>query len=180
MATTITFQSEALKFTLKEKTRHKNWLVKLAAKENYSILELNYIFCSDEYLHQVNLDYLNHDTYTDIITFDNSEDKKAKKIEGDIFISLDRVKENAAKFSVNPDDELHRVMAHGLLHLMGYKDKTSKDTATMREKEEESIIKKVLNPSSRTIKRFKSEIRNYLKVKLLQHALLQLPAPSQF
>lgn len=139
MATTITFQSEALKFTLKEKTRHKNWLMKLVAKEKYTILELNYIFCSDEYLHQVNLDYLNHDTYTDIITFDNSEDKKSKKIEGDIFISIERVKENAMKFSVNPDDELHRVMAHGLLHLMGFKDKTAKDSAVMRGKEEESI-----------------------------------------
>jgi probable rRNA maturation factor len=140
MATIITFQSEEIKFTLKEKNRHKAWLTKLAAKEKFSIMELNYIFCSDEYLHKVNLDYLNHDTYTDIITFDNSEDKKSKTIEGDIFISLDRVKENAQKFSVNPDDELHRVMAHGLLHLMGYKDKSAKDSAVMRKKEEESIV----------------------------------------
>jgi probable rRNA maturation factor len=139
MATVITFQSEEIKFTLKEKIRHKTWLTKLAAKGNYSISELNYIFCSDEYLHKVNLEYLNHDTYTDIITFDNSEDKKNKIIEGDIFISIDRVKENASKFETNPDDELHRVMAHGLLHLMGYKDKSPKDTSLMREKEEESI-----------------------------------------
>ena len=139
MTTTITFQSEEIKYTLKEKTRHKLWLAKLAAKEKYSILELNYIFCSDDYLHQVNLDYLNHDTYTDIITFDNSEDKKSKIIEGDIFISVERVKENAAKYTAKLDDELHRVMAHGLLHLMGYRDKTAKDTALMREKEEESI-----------------------------------------
>ena len=139
MATTITFQSEGIKFTLKEKIRHKFWLTKLAAKEKYSILELNYIFCSDDYLHQVNLDYLNHDTYTDIITFDNSEDKKSKIIEGDIFISVERVKENAAKYTTKLDDELHRVMAHGLLHLMGYKDKTAKDSALMREKEEEGI-----------------------------------------
>ncbi len=139
MATVITFQAEEIKFTLKEKTRHKTWLAKLAAKEKHSISELNYIFCSDEYLHKVNLEYLNHDTYTDIITFDNSEDKKNKIIEGDIFISIDRVKENANKFETNPDDELHRVMAHGLLHLMGYKDKSSKDSALMREKEEEGI-----------------------------------------
>src|SRR6478735_5617184 len=139
MATSITFQAEEIKFTLKEKTRHKTWLTKLAAKEKYSVLELNYIFCSDEYLHKVNLDYLNHDTYTDIITFDNSEDKKNKSIEGDIFISIERVKENAAKFSSEFDDELHRVMSHGLLHLMGYKDKSSKDSAIMRAKEEESI-----------------------------------------
>ncbi len=140
MTVSITFQSEEIKFTLKEKTRHKNWLIKVAKKDLYSISELNYIFCSDEYLHQVNLDYLNHDTYTDIITFDNSEDKKTKTIEGDIFISIDRVKENASKFSASFDDELHRVMAHGLLHLMGYKDKSSKDSAVMRKKEEESIL----------------------------------------
>jgi len=139
MATTITFQSEEIKFVLKEKTKHKNWLIKIASKEKYSILELNYIFCSDEYLHKVNLDYLNHDTYTDIITFDNSEDKKAKMIEGDIFISIERVKENAGKFKTELDDELHRVMSHGLLHLMGFKDKTAKDSAIMRKKEEESI-----------------------------------------
>ena len=139
MATIITFQSEEIKFTLKEKIRHKTWLIKLAAKEKYSILELNYIFCSDEYLHKVNVDYLNHDTYTDIITFDNSEDKKSKQIEGDIFISIERVRENASKYSVEIDTELHRVMAHGLLHLMGYKDKSSKDSALMRKKEEESI-----------------------------------------
>lgn len=139
MATSITFQSEEIKFILKEKNRHKNWLAKIAAKERFSILELNYIFCSDEYLHKINLEYLDHDTYTDIITFDNSEDKKNKAIEGDIFISIDRVKENARRFSVNPDDELHRVMAHGLLHLMGYKDKSTKDSAKMREKEEEAI-----------------------------------------
>ncbi|HVD98539.1 MAG TPA: rRNA maturation RNase YbeY [Cytophagaceae bacterium] len=139
MAAIITFQSEEIKFTLKEKLRHKTWLNKIAAKEKFAIGELNYIFCSDEYLHKVNLEYLNHDTYTDIITFDNSEDKKAKIIEGDIFISIDRVKENARKFSASPDDELHRVMAHGLLHLMGYKDKSSKDSAVMRTREEESI-----------------------------------------
>ncbi len=139
MAAVITFQSEDIKFVLKEKLLHKTWLKKIAAGEKYSILELNYIFCSDEYLHKVNMEYLDHDTYTDIITFDNSEDKEAKTIEGDIFISIDRVKENAANYKVNPDDELHRVMAHGLLHLLGYKDKSSKDSTLMREKEEEAI-----------------------------------------
>lgn len=139
MAAVITFQSEDIKFTLKEKIRHKTWLAKIAAKEKFSILELNYIFCSDEYLHQVNVDYLHHDTYTDIITFDNSEDKDSKEIEGDIFISIDRVRENAEKFGASVEEELHRVMAHGLLHLMGYKDKSTKDSALMREKEEESI-----------------------------------------
>lgn len=139
MAALLTFQAEGIKFTLKEKLRHKAWLIKVAEKEKFSVLELNYIFCSDDYLHQVNLDYLNHDTYTDIITFDNSEDKKSKQIEGDIFISIDRVKENALKFSASLEEELHRVMAHGLLHLMGYKDKTAKDSAVMRGKEAECM-----------------------------------------
>ncbi len=139
MASIITFQTEELKFILKEKIRHKTWLSKVAAKEKYSIAELNYIFCSDEYLLKVNVDYLNHDTYTDIITFDNSEDKKKRIVEGDILISIERVKENATKFETEFENELHRVMSHGLLHLMGYKDKLTKDSKVMRQKEEEAI-----------------------------------------
>jgi probable rRNA maturation factor len=140
MKSIITFHSEETKFTLKEKTLHKAWLMKIALKEKYTIAELNYIFCSDGYLLKVNQDYLHHDTYTDIITFDNSEDKKKHAIEGDIFISIDRVKENSINYHTNLDNELHRVMAHGLLHLMGYKDKTLKDSILMRKKEEESIL----------------------------------------
>jgi probable rRNA maturation factor len=102
--------------------------------EGFELEELNYIFCSDEYLHQMNLTYLNHDTLTDIITFDNSEAEQI--IEGDIFISIDRVKENSEEFDVLFETELHRVLVHGLLHLFGYKDKSEREKVLMREKEE--------------------------------------------
>jgi len=96
--------------------------------------ELNYIFCSDAYLLQINQQYLNHDTYTDIITFDNSETEKV--ITGDIFISIERIRENAAKYNITEADELHRVIIHGALHLLGYKDKTAVTKQKMTEKED--------------------------------------------
>lgn len=119
----------------------KSWLKKIAEKENFSIKELNYIFLTDDELLQINIDYLNHDTYTDIITFDNSDvsSRMTKKIEGDIFISLERVEANAKKFNTGLENELQRVMAHGLLHLCGYKDKKKSDIEMMRKKEEESL-----------------------------------------
>lgn len=133
----ISFFEEDIRFPLKDKTKHKNWLRKIAAKQSLKIGDLNYVFCSDEYLYQINVEYLNHKTYTDIITFDNSEDEKT--IEGDIFISIDRVKENAEKEKISFDQELLRVMSHGLLHLMGYKDKKEEDKKVMREMENQSI-----------------------------------------
>ncbi|MBK9329950.1 MAG: rRNA maturation RNase YbeY [Sphingobacteriales bacterium] len=116
----------------------KPWIKSIAAKERFVIKELNYIFLSDVELLKINMDYLNHDTYTDIITFDNSGVKG--QIEGDVFISLERVEENAGKFRVSFENELNRVLAHGLLHLCGYKDKTKKDAILMRQKEEESLV----------------------------------------
>jgi len=133
----VHFFSEDIDFKLPEKLRRKRWLKELAAEAGFRIKELNYIFCSDEYLYQMNVDYLNHDTYTDIITFDNSE--KAKELEGDIFISVDRVRENAKSVEVEEELELTRVLAHGLLHLMGYKDKAKEEASLMRSKEEEAI-----------------------------------------
>jgi probable rRNA maturation factor len=133
----IHFFSEEIKFDLPNKLKRKNWLKNLASSEQYKIGELNYIFCSDEYLHQVNVDYLNHDTYTDIITFDNSDLENV--IEGDIFISIDRVKENAKNLNEIESNELSRVISHGLFHLMGYKDKTKEQAAVMRKKEEFAI-----------------------------------------
>jgi rRNA maturation RNase YbeY len=128
----ITFQSEDIVFDLKEKLKHKQWLKEVARIEGKSILELSYVFCSDAYLLSINQAYLNHDTLTDIVTFDQSED--SKKIEGDIFISIERVRENGEKYGTNKT-ELKRVMVHGLLHLLGYKDKTKADKETMRKKE---------------------------------------------
>jgi probable rRNA maturation factor len=129
----IQFCTEDITFSLKEKLKHKAWLNEVAKQEGKKILELSYVFCSDDYLLQINQEYLNHDTLTDIVTFDNSEDPK--KIECDIFISIDRVKENGEKLGTS-ETELERVMVHGLLHLLGYKDKKKEDKALMTEKED--------------------------------------------
>ena len=118
----------------------KSWLKKIAQNEKFEISELNYVFFTDEELLKINIEYLNHDTYTDIITFDNSSANG--KIESDIFISLERVEANAKKFNTTLENELHRVMAHGrvifhgALHLCGYKDKKKNDIEIMRKKEE--------------------------------------------
>ena len=139
----IHFFSEEIPYTLKEKLNRKRWLTKIATNAGFKIKELNYVFCSDEYLYQMNRDYLKHDTYTDIITFDNSE--KKDEIEGDIFVSIDRVRENAKTHNQEVETEMNRVLAHGLLHLMGYKDKSKEEAALMRLKEEESIKLYVLS-----------------------------------
>lgn len=130
----ITFLTEDITFELKEKLKHKAWLKDSAKAEGFKIGELNYIFCSDAYLLDINQKYLGHDTLTDIVTFDNSEDPKM--IEGDIFISIERVRENALKFDT-AESELKRVMVHGLLHLAGYKDKdkAQKELMTLKENE---------------------------------------------
>ncbi|MCL6258399.1 rRNA maturation RNase YbeY [Aquiflexum sp. TKW24L] len=133
----ILFFEEDIKFSMQEKTKTKKWLKEIANLQGFKVSELNYIFCSDEYLYNINVEYLDHKTYTDIITFDNSE--KEKEIEGDIFVSIDRVKENALKENVPFEKELLRVMSHGLLHLMGYKDKREEDINTMREMENKAI-----------------------------------------
>ena len=132
----ITFLTEDITFGLKEKLKHKAWLKDAAKAEGFAIGELNYIFCSDAYLLDINQKYLGHDTLTDIVTFDNSED--LKMIEGDIFISIERVRENAIKFDTK-DSELKRVMVHGLLHLAGYKDKDKAQKELMRNKENEHL-----------------------------------------
>ena len=135
----ISFHTEELTFQLPEKLKHKQWLKTVAAAEGKKIGELNYVFCTDEYLLKINQDYLQHDTLTDIVTFDNSE--SANLIEGDIFISYERVVENGAKLNT-ADSELQRVMVHGLLHLCGYKDKAKADKSLMTEKEDYYLAKR--------------------------------------
>jgi probable rRNA maturation factor len=130
----IHFFSEAINFKLPHPRKTTVWINLVAKKEKRTIKEINYIFCSDEYLLQLNQGFLHHKTLTDIITFDNSEGKKA--LEGEIYISIERVKENALKFKTDFEDELHRVMIHGVLHLIGYKDKKPSEKALMRKKEE--------------------------------------------
>lgn len=123
-------------FTLRQKLLYKRWLSRLAASEGYKIGDINYIFCNDEYLLGINQQYLQHDTYTDIITFDYVE---GKVLSGDIYISTERVRENARIYHVDFENELKRVLSHGVLHLCGYKDKTETDAAQMREKENFAI-----------------------------------------
>jgi probable rRNA maturation factor len=133
----IEFFSDDISFTLSKPRRTSNWIKRIAQKERREVVAVSYIFCSDAYLLQLNQQYLNHNTLTDIITFDYSEG--AKQLEGEIYISIDRVNENAEKFKVSFQDELDRVMIHGVLHLIGYKDKKPADKALMRKKEEASL-----------------------------------------
>jgi probable rRNA maturation factor len=112
------------------------WIKTIAQKYKRKIGAIQYIICTDEELLQINLDYLKHDYYTDIITFDYSE---GNTISGDIFVSIDRVSENATKLGILLNDEWHRVLIHGILHLCGFKDKTAKDAKIMRENEEKAL-----------------------------------------
>lgn len=130
----IRFFEEDIAYKLKQKAAVKQWITETIIAEGYKLKELTYIFCSDNYLLQINQQYLNHDTYTDIITFDNSD--IASTIIGDIFISIDRIRENAVKFGIPEADELHRVIIHGALHLLGYKDKSPADKKKMTQKED--------------------------------------------
>jgi len=136
----INFFEEDVTYKLKHKTALRRWLTETIAAEGYKLKEISYIFCSDNYLLQLNRQYLNHDTYTDIITFDNSE--VGKTVTGDIFISIERIRENAAAFGATETDELHRVIIHGALHLLGYKDKTPAEKKKMTEKEDFYLNKK--------------------------------------
>jgi probable rRNA maturation factor len=130
----VFFFEEDIAFKPTKKTALRHWINKTIIAEGCSLSEVNYIFCSDAYLIGLNQQFLDHDTYTDIITFDNSEIKGS--ITGDIFISIDRIRENAQTFGVDMAHELRRVMIHGVLHLLGYKDKTKKDKALMTKKED--------------------------------------------
>ena len=127
----IQFEIEK-KYSLKEKRRIKEWLNLVAFEEGSKIQNLNFLIVGDKRMIHFNKTYLNHDYSTDIITFDNSENKK---ISGDIVISIERVKENSKKYKVKLEDELRRVMAHGLLHLVGYDDKNEKEKKRIRKKE---------------------------------------------
>lgn len=142
----IHFFTEEISFTLKNKTIIRNWLRETISAEGYVLEELNFIFCSDDYLLGINQQYLDHDTYTDVITFDNSE--APKTIVGDIFISIDRIKENAKEFKHDFMDELCRVMVHGTLHLLGYPDKGKVAKKIMTEKEDLYLEKLLLKPTT--------------------------------
>ncbi|MFV5687349.1 rRNA maturation RNase YbeY [Flavobacterium sp. ZT3R25] len=123
-------------FTLDKEEAIALWLSNVIASENKKEGEINYIFCDDEYLHKINLEYLNHDTLTDIISFDYT---MGNELSGDVFVSIERVKDNAVDFNVPFEDELKRVLVHGVLHYCGYKDKGEADEFLMRSKEDEKL-----------------------------------------
>lgn len=136
----IHFFSEEIPFTLKQKLLVRSWINKTILSEGFKLGELSFIFSDDEYLLKINKEYLDHDTFTDIITFDNSDVEKL--IVGDIFISIDRIRENSKKFNVDMRDELHRVMIHGTLHLLGYPDKGKEAKKVMTAKEDHYLLQR--------------------------------------
>lgn len=126
------------KIILKKRTELKQFIGSIFKKEKKELGALSYVFCSDDYLLEINRSYLGHDYYTDIITFDLS-DKSSKTIEGEIYISVDTIRDNAKRFNTSANQELHRVIFHGALHLCGYNDKTKKDQSVMTQKENEYL-----------------------------------------
>lgn len=130
----INFFAQDVDFKVPQARKTKAWIKEVVKREKKTLATLNYIFCSDAYLLTINEQYLNHNTLTDIISFDNSDGDG--RIEGDIFISVNRVSENASRLGAPFEEELHRVMIHGVLHLSGYGDKTVKQKTEMRKKED--------------------------------------------
>ncbi len=134
MSKKIKFFSEDVDFVLKEKGKIRQWISDVIQQESNAAGEINYIFCSDNFLLELNKSFLGHTTLTDIITFPNTDSKQG--ISGEIYISVDRVDDNAVKFNQSFQSELKRVMVHGVLHLLGYKDKSKEEKTTMRSKED--------------------------------------------
>ena len=134
----IKFFSEDIFFKQPQSLKTSKWIKSTSESEGYKIGDLNYIFCSDEYLLEINRQYLQHDYYTDIITFDNSEEEG--KLEGDIYISVERVRDNATDLNIDFELELRRVLIHGLLHLVGFEDTTDELKQQMREKEDACLF----------------------------------------
>ena len=132
----ILFNYEA-DFILKEEQILKDWIMNVVQENGFEVGEINYVFCDDEYLHKLNVEFLKHDTLTDIISFDYT---LGKLLNGDIFISIDRIKDNAKDFKVTFEEELHRVMIHGVLHYMGFKDKSDDDKREMRNQENQALF----------------------------------------
>ena len=124
-------------FQIEDENRLEKWIENVAAEKGFEVGEINYIFCDDEYLLKLNVEFLKHDTLTDVISFDNT---LGKLINGDIFISVERVVENAKEYNNSFEDELHRVMVHGVLHYMGFKDKSDDEIKQMRTAENSALL----------------------------------------
>ncbi|MBI9039260.1 MAG: rRNA maturation RNase YbeY [Bacteroidales bacterium] len=130
----INYFSQNINFSINDENKISEWLHLISKSENFNLSEINYIFCNDNFLYSLNIEYLNHNTFTDVISFDFSE--RTDQIAGDIYISIERISENANKFNKTINNELFRVMAHGLLHLLGYSDKTKSEKLLMTKKED--------------------------------------------
>jgi probable rRNA maturation factor len=135
----ITFNNADINYKLKDKNGLRKWITTVVQNKSRRVGDIAFIFCSDDYLLEINKQYLNHNTFTDIITFDYSKETPKLPISGDIYISIDRIKENAIKFATNEKNELHRILIHGVLHLLGYTDKTKSAKAEMTLQEDESL-----------------------------------------
>ena len=136
LASRITYTCEDIDFDFSEEKKTSLWINQIAENQDKIIGFIDYIFCSDEHLYKINKEHLKHETFTDIITFNYNE---GEEISADILISIDRIKENADKFATSFSEELHRVIIHGVLHLIGFNDKTEKEQQLMTEKENESL-----------------------------------------
>ena len=132
----ISFQTQDIKLILKDKTIIRSWIVNAIQNEDKKTGDITFVFCSDEYLLGMNQQYLHHDDYTDVITFDYTE---GDRVSGDIFISYERILDNSNQLKTLPEDELHRVMIHGVMHICGYKDKQPKARAQMTIKENQYL-----------------------------------------
>ena len=132
--TTFNYETD---FELSDEVALETWVEMIISNKGFEQGEINFMFCDDEYLHRLNVEFLQHDTFTDVISFDNS---LVKLISGDIFISVERVKENAVEFNATLEEELHRVMIHGILHFLGFKDKTTDDEKVMRKEENDALL----------------------------------------
>lgn len=130
----INYFTEDISYLYEDKDKTRAWIEKVAKQEGFKTGDINLVFCSDSYLHDLNVKFLHHNTYTDIITFDLSDDEEM--ISGDIFISVERARENSGKYNVSHLHEIRRLIAHGILHLAGYGDKTDREKALMRQKED--------------------------------------------
>ena len=131
---TLNFFSEKTRFKLSNPKKTASWIKSVIKKEGCTLSSLNYIFCSDEYLKEINIQYLGHNTYTDIVTFNYNPSKHV--LDGEIYISVNRVRDNAKTFNSDFQIEMHRVIIHGVLHLIGFNDKSKREKALMREKED--------------------------------------------
>lgn len=138
----IFFFKEGIKLRLSEKNELRNRILKLIKAEGFDLLNINFIFCTDNYLRKINKEYLGHDYFTDVITFDYSIIKKI--VTGDIYISIDRVRINSVSYDTSLTEELQRVMVHGVLHLLGYDDKNKSQKFEMKKMEDRFLLKKVL------------------------------------